>query len=219
MKLRQSIEPEVEHAVQLLETDLRTLWPQVQDLLETHLGRAELRNQIRKTPPDFARERRGLMQTVQLALVEHIAGKSIEDKIGNLLGETSMRLRVPAGVAAVGGLATLIAAMSSAAVADVTGVLAATAAATGAFMAARQRKKILSIYEEQMSAKCVELVEAIEKQLQRAVDLFYQEITTAFQPLAAFCLAQRRIHEPLLARADEVQTRLDGLRSALGREE
>ncbi|MEY2545583.1 MAG: hypothetical protein QOG48_700 [Verrucomicrobiota bacterium] len=218
MKLRQSIEPEVEHAVQLLETDLRTLWPQVQDLLETHLRRAELRDQIRKAPPDFARERRELMQTVHLALVEHIAGKSIEDQIGNLLGETSTRLRLPAGMAAVGGIATFIAAMSSAAVADVTGILAATAAAAGAFVAARQRKKILSIYQEQMREKCVELVQAVEKQLQRAVDLFYQEITNAFQPLAAFCLAQRRMHEPLLERANELQTRLDALRSALGRD-
>jgi GTPase SAR1 family protein len=218
MKLRQSIEPEVEHAGQMLETDLRTLWPQVQDLLETHLRRVELRDQIRKTPPDFARDRRELMQTVHLALVEHIAGQSIEDKIGNLLGETSMQLRVPAGVAAVGGLATLIAAMSSAAVADVTGILAATAAAAGAFVAARQRKKILSIYQEQMAAKCVELAQAIENQLKRAVDLFYQEITNAFQPLSAFCLAQRRIHEPLLERANEVQTRLETLRGVLGRD-
>src|SRR3954469_9445123 len=35
IKLRQMIEPQVEQAVQLLESDLRGLWPQLQDLLET----------------------------------------------------------------------------------------------------------------------------------------------------------------------------------------
>lgn len=218
MKLRQSIEPEVDHAVQLLETDLRTLWPQVQDLLETHLGRGELREQMRKTPPDFARERRELMQAMRLALVEHIAGKSIEEHMTNLLGETSTRLRLPAGVAAAGGLATIVAALSSAAVADVTGILAATAAATGAFVAVRQRQKMMSIYQEQMNAKCAELVTAVQQQLERAADLFYQEITTAFQPLSAFCVSQRRLHQPLLTRAEELQTRFHSLESALGRD-
>jgi len=42
--------------------------------------------------------------------------------------ETSNRLRIPAGVAAAGGLVAVVAAMSSAAVADVTGVLAVSAA-------------------------------------------------------------------------------------------
>lgn len=218
MKLRQSVEPEVEHAVQLLETDLRTLWPQVQDLLETHLRRAELRDQVQKTPPDFARDRRELMQAVHLALVEHIAGKSVEDQIGDLLGETSTRLRLPGGVAAASGIATILAAMMSASVADVTGILAATAAATSALVAVRQRKKMIAIYDEQMKTKCAELLNAVEQQLRRAVDLFYQEITTTFQPLAAFCTSQRRMHEPLLARGEELKTRLDSLGATLGRE-
>ena len=215
MKLRQTIEPQMEHAVQLLEADLRGLWPQVQDLLEARLG-GDLRHQLPRTPPDFARQRRELLQSVRLALVEHVAGKSIEEHLAKLFAETSARLRLPAGVAAVGGIATVIAAMMSAAVADVTGVLAASAAIAGAYVALTQRKKILRTYEAQMDAKCAELLQAVEEQLKRAIDVFYKEIVVAFEPLAAFCVAQRRIYQPLLERAEELQARFDGLGSRLG---
>ena len=47
--------------------------------------------------------------------------------------------------------------MSSAAVADVTGILAASAAVTGAIVALSQRRKILRAYSEQMENKCKEL--------------------------------------------------------------
>jgi GTPase SAR1 family protein len=218
MKLRQTIEPQVEHAVQLLESDLRGLWPQLQDLLETRLG-GELREKLPRTTPDFARQRRELLQAVHLALVEHVAGKSVEEHLTRLFAETSARLRLPAGVAAAGGIVAVIAALSSAAVADVTGVLAASAAVAGTFVALAQRKKILRTYETQMAAKCVELLEAVEQQLNRAVDVFYNEIAIAIQPLAAFCIAQRRIHQPLLDRAEELAQRFDRLTSRLGRTE
>jgi GTPase SAR1 family protein len=215
MKLRQTIEPQMEHAVQLLEADLRGLWPQVQDLLEARLG-GDLRHQLPRTPPDFARQRRELLQSVRLALIEHVAGKSIEEHLAKLFAETSARLRLPAGVAAVGGIATVIAAMMSAAVADVTGVLAASAAIAGAYVALTQRKKILRTYEAQMDVKCAELLQAVEEQLKRAIDVFYKEIVVAFEPLAAFCAAQRRIYQPLLERARELQAHFDGLLSRVG---
>jgi GTPase SAR1 family protein len=213
-KLRQTVEPEVEQAVQLLETDLRGLWPQLHDMLETRLGR-ELREQVPKTLPDFARQRRELLQSVHLALVEHIAGKSTEEQLTQLFQETSARLRMPAGVAVAGGIAALIAAMSSAAVADVTGILAASAAITGTFLAFRQRKKILRTYATQMEGKCSELTQAVEQQLNRAIELFYVDLTAAFQPLAAFCVAQRRLYEPLLRRGEEVQLKFEAVAARL----
>src|SRR5258705_10367056 len=93
------------------------------------------------------------------------------------------RLRIPAGVAAAGGLVALVAAMSSAAIADVTGVLAASAAIIGTFLAKRQRAKILRVYAEQMEAKRSELVLAIENQIIHAVDLFYGRIEAPIQTL------------------------------------
>ncbi len=214
MKLRQTVQPEVEHAVQLLETDLRGLWPQLNDMLDTLMA-SDLRSQAPRTIHDFAQQRRELLQSVHLALVERVSGKSIEDRLEQLFSETSSRLRVPAGVAAAGGLVAVIAAMSSAAVADVTGILAASAAITGTIVAFSQRKKILRAYSEQMENKCVELTQLIEQQLHRAIDLFYNEITAAFQPLSAFCIARRREYDPLLGRAEEIRRRLEMLTNRL----
>jgi GTPase SAR1 family protein len=210
MKLRQTVEPQVEQAVQTLETDLRGLWPQLNDMLQTLLER-ELRSQVPRTIPDFARQRRELLQSVHLALVERVSGKSVEEQLAQLFAETSARLRVPAGVAAASGLVALLTAMSSAAIADVTGILAASAAVVGTVVAFRQRKKILSAYETQMQTKCVELVQAIEQQLTRAIELFYAEVTTAFQPLEAFCIAQRRQYEPSLQRTEELRATFEAL--------
>jgi len=93
----------------------------------------------------FARQRRELLQSIQLTLSERVSGKTVEEQLAQLFRETSARLRVPAGVAAAGGIAAVIAAMTSAAVADVTGVLAASAAIIGTIVALSQRRKILRI--------------------------------------------------------------------------
>jgi GTPase SAR1 family protein len=214
MKLRQNVEPQLEQAVQMLETDLRGLWPQLHDMLDTLLEK-ELRTQVPNTVPDFARQRRELLQAVHLALIERVSGKSVEEQLVQLFGETSARLRLPAGVAAAGGIVALIAAMSSAAVADVTGLVAAGAVVVSAVVALTQRNKILRAYEKEMETKCSELVEAIEQQLNRAVELFYNEVATAFHPLEAFCIAQRRQIEPSLQRAEELERKFDVLAARL----
>jgi GTPase SAR1 family protein len=214
-KLRRSVEPEIEHAVHLLETDLRGLWPQLRDMIDTHVA-SELSAQVPKTMPDFARQRRELIQSIQLALAERVSGRSIEEQLSQLFRETSARLRVPAGVAAAGGIVALIAAMSSAAIADVTGVLAASAAVIGTIVAITQRKKILNAYREQMTSKCNELLKAIEQQLAHAIELFYKEVSAAFQPLAAFCVTQRQTCEPLLRRTEELQKTFEKLAGRLG---
>ena len=114
MKLRQRVQPAVEHAVQMLEVDLRGVWPQLNDNLDTLLTN-DLRSQAPRAMHDFAQQRRELLQSVHLALIERVSGKSIEDRLAELFSETSTRLRLPAGVAAASGLVTVIAAMSSAA--------------------------------------------------------------------------------------------------------
>ena len=175
----------------------------------------DLQDKIPKAVPDFVRQRRELLQSIQLALSEGVSAKTVEQKLAHLFRETSARLRVPAGVAAAGGIATLIAAMTSAAVADVTGVLAASAAVIGTIVAFGQRRKILRTYEQQMETRRSELMQAMEQQLNHAINLFYREVSTAFQPLAAFCVAQRRLHGPRLDRARELQLIFAGLASRL----
>ena len=214
MKLRQRVQPEVEHAVQMLEVELRGVWPQLNDTVDSLLT-SDLRSQAPRTMHDFGQQRRELLQAVHLALVERAAGKSAEERLAQLFTETSTRLRVPAGVAAASGLVAIIAAMSSAAVADITGILAVSAAATGSIVVLRQRHKILQVYSDQMAGKCREVIDLIEQQLKHAVDLFYQEITVAFEPLAAFCESRRREYEPQLQRASELRARLDKLATRL----
>jgi small GTP-binding protein len=214
-KLRQTVQPQVENAVQLLETDLRSLWPQLRDTLESKFDSSG-KDRLGKTMPDFARQRRDLLQSIQLTLVERIAGKGVEEQLARMFRETAAWLRLPAGVAAAGGIITVIVAMSSAAVADVTGVLAASAAVIGTIVAFTQRKKILAAYDREMETKRLELIHAIEEQMNHAIDLFYQEILVAFEPLAAFCTAERKRCEPLLQKAEKLQETLRHLAARLG---
>jgi len=140
----------------------------------------------------------------------------VEEQLAGMFRETGRRLRFAAGVAAAGAIVAVIAAMNSAAVADVTGVLAASAVVFGTIVALSQRRKILHAYKQQMESKRAELVQVVEQQLEHTIELFYKEVTAAFQPLAAFCLAQRRLYEPLLERGEELEKIFDGLKSRLG---
>ena len=216
-KMRDLIQPQVENALQLLETDLRSLWPQLQDTMENQF-KGDARVQLNQTIPDFARQRRELLQSIELTLVERIAGRGMEAQLERMFRETATWMRVPAGVAAAGGIVTVIAAMSSAAVADVTGIVAASAFVAGTLVAFGRRRKILAEYHRQMEAKREELVAAIEQQLQHAIDLFYAEIAGAFAPLRAFCAAERRRYDPLLERVREVEKTFAQLNSELNRD-
>jgi small GTP-binding protein len=215
-KMRELIQPQVENALQLLESDLRSLWPQLQDTMENQF-KGDARVQVSQTIPDFARQRRELLQSVELTLVERIAGRGMEAQLERMFRETANWLRVPAGVAAAGGLVTMIAAMSSAAVADVTGIVAASAFIAGTLVAFGRRRKILAEYQRQMGTKREELVAAIEQQLQHAVDLFYTEIGAVFHPLRAFCAAERKRYDPLLERVREVEKTFGQLSAELAR--
>jgi len=214
-KLRQTVEPQVENAVQLLETDLRSLWPRLQDAIEAQFA-SEGKTRMGKTIPDFARQRRELLQSIELTLVERVAGKAVEEQLARMFRETAAWLRLPAGIAAAGGIITVIVAMSSASVADVTGTLAISAAVIGTIVAFTQRRKILAAYEKEMEKKRDELVSAIEQQMKHAIDLFYKEIAVAFEPLAAFCIAERKRYEPLVEQADGLKESLAGLSRRLG---
>lgn len=214
-KLRQTVEPQVENAVQLLETDLRSLWPQLQDAIEAQFA-SEGKNRVRKTIPDFAQQRRELLQSIELTLVERVAGKAVEEQLARMFRETAAWLRLPVGVAAAGGIITVIVAMSSASVADVTGTLAVSAAVIGTIVAFTQRRKILAAYEREMDKKREELIHAIEQQMKHAIDLFYKDIAVAFEPLAAFCTAERKRYEPLLQQANGLKDLLGGVSQRLG---
>ena len=68
-----------------------------------------------------------------------------------------------------------------------------------------------------MDLKREELVAAIEQQLQHAIDLFYAEISSVFAPLRAFCSAERKRYDPLLARVRDVEKTLAVLSAEIAR--
>jgi hypothetical protein len=187
----------------------------LQDAIEAQFA-SEGKNRMKKTIPDFARQRRELLQSIELTLVERIAGKAVEEQLARMFRETAAWLRLPAGIAAAGGIITVIVAMSSASVADVTGVLAASAAIFGTIVAFTQRRRILAAYATEMEKKRDELVHAIEQQMRHAIDLFYKEIAVAFEPLAAFCVTERKRCEPLAGQADKLKELLAELSRRLG---
>ncbi len=215
-KMRELIQPQVENALQLLETDLRSLWPHLQDTMENQF-KGNSRLTTSQTIPDFARQRRELLQSIELTLVERIAGRGMEAELERMFRETATWLRLPAGVAAAGGIVAIIAAMTSAAVADVTGIVAASAAVIGSIVALGRRRKILAEYHRQMEAKREELVAAIEAQLRHAVDLFYAEIGSLFRPLRAFCVSEHKRYDPLLDRVKEIEKTLAQLSGEMQR--
>ena len=96
------------------------------------------------------------------------------------------------------------------------GVLAASAAVVGTIVAFTQRRKILAAYEKEMEKKRDELIHAIEQQMKHAIDLFYKDIASAFEPLAAFCTAERKRYEPLLEQTKNLQDLLSGVSQRLG---
>ena len=214
VKLRETVQPQVENAVQLLETDLRSLWPQLQDTIEAQFA-SEGKTRVTKTIPDFARQRRELLQSIQLTLVERIAGKSVEEQLARVFRESAAWVRWPAGVAAASGIATALAAMISASVADVTGIIATSALIVGSVFALGQRRKIIAAYEKEMASKRTELSRAIEQQMEQAIEAFYKEIAAAFHPLAAFCQTERKRYEPLLIRVEELQQTFAALKTRL----
>jgi small GTP-binding protein len=214
-KLRSTVQPQVENAVRLLETDLRALGTQLQEMIEAQFP-PEGKNRMQKMIPDFARQRRELLQSIQLTLIERVAGKTVEEQLGRMFRETAAWLRLPAGVAAAGGIVTVIVAMSSAAVADVTGVLAASAAVIGTIVAFTQRRRILAAYAEEMETRRRELTQTIEQQMEHAIDLFYKEITVAFDPLIAFCITERQRYEPLKSKAEKLMSTIDNLAARIG---
>jgi hypothetical protein len=67
-----------------------------------------------------------------------------------------------------------------------------------------------------METKRLELVHAIEEQMNHAIDLFYKEVSVAFEPLAAFCTTERKRYEPLMQKSEKLRETLDNLTARLG---
>src|ERR1700732_4539452 len=76
-EVKKEVQSKIEHALSLLETDLRSMWQDLQDTVTVQFG-----------------------------------SEKIKEQLQSLFGETTRWLRVPTSVAAAGGIATVIAALT-----------------------------------------------------------------------------------------------------------
>jgi len=212
-ELRKEIEVKIEHALTLLESDLRSIWQDLQDKVEVQFESGK--KQARAVTPGFLSQRQTILQRLQLTLLEQMSDARVKEQLRSLFGETARWLRVPTGVAAAGGIAAVIAALTHTALVDFTGTVAGLAALTGTIYAVWRRRKILYQYRLQMNEKRGELTRALEVQLTHAIDVFYQEVGQTFEPLESFCESEAKRHFPLKEQLDKVDSSIGGIKAEL----
>jgi GTPase SAR1 family protein len=214
--VRTKVQEQIEHALGLLESDLRGIWQDLQERVQVQFE-SDTKRQVRPALPGFLSQRGIILQRLQLTLLEQTSDAKIKEQLQNWFGETARWLRVPAGVAAAGGIFTVIAALAHAAILDVTGTIAGVAAAAGTLYAVLRRRHILREYRLRMNEKRTELSEAVQTQLRNAITAFYHEVATTFDPLDSFCQAEAQRIVPLKDRVDEIERSLVELKLSTGR--
>jgi GTPase SAR1 family protein len=213
--VRTKVQEQIEHALGLLESDLRGIWQDLQERVQVQFD-SDTKRQVRPALPGFLSQRGIILQRLQLTLLEQTSDAKIKEQLQNWFGETARWLRVPAGVAAAGGVFTIIAALAHAAILDVTGTVAGLAAAAGTLYAVLRRRHILREYRRRMNEKRSELSEAVQTQLRNAITAFYHEVAATFDPLESFCLAEAHRILPLKERLDEIERSLVELKQSTG---
>ena len=203
--LRAAITKQMEHALGLLEGELKNVWITMHEKLQLNFG-DEARKQLGAGMPEFNDQRKRLIERIDVALVENMADSEIEKQLENLFGDAVTGARLPVGAVAAGGLLTIIAAhIATAAVVDVTGTLAVITAAVGTLVAVGKRRKVIETYRAQMSAKEVELTQAIGDLIRQAIDVFYQKLGQVYQPLEVFCNVQEARYQPMLEKVNGLE--------------
>jgi small GTP-binding protein len=213
-EVKKEVQTKIEHALSLLESDLRSMWQDLQDKVNIQFG-SESKKQVRAVMPGFLTQRQEVLQKLQLTLLEQMSDDKIKEQLQSLFGETARWLRVPTSVAAAGGIATVIAALTHTALLDVTGTVAGVAALTGTLYAVWRRKKILRQYRDQMNEKRRDLARAVESQLNHAIEAFYQEVGMTFSPLENFCDSEFKRHAPLRERIESLDLSFGSIKSQL----
>ena len=204
-KQRESASKSVADALELIEADLKSVWKQLHDLMQRHFSDQSGLPAL----PDFANQRKELLNKIELSLIERGDGAAFESQMQALFSETTNWLRVPVGVAAAGGIGAVIAAsLMKAAILDITMTVAGLGAAVGTLVAVAKRNKILSQYARQMSERRETMVRSIDDHLRHALRRFYLELEQTFQPLEAFCTAQKKVMDPLIARVRQLEDTL-----------
>ena len=209
---RETLTKIVRDSLELIEADLRSVWKQVHEIMQRSFASRDL-----PLLPDFARQRKELLDRIDLALIERTEGAEFQRQMQRVFEDTASWLRVPAGVFAAGGIGAVVAAaLTKITILDITGTIAGLGALTGTVIAVAKRRKIIAEYRRQMNEKREAMVQAVEDHLRHAVKRFYVELEQVFQPIEAFSEAQKKTMEPSLAAVRDLETKLARCAASLG---
>ena len=209
---RETLTKIVRDSLELIEADLKSVWKQMHDIMLRSFASRDL-----PLLPDFARQRKELLDRIDLALIERTEGAEFQRQMQRVFEDTASWLRVPAGVFAAGGIGAVVAAaLTKITILDITGTIAGLGALTGTVIAVAKRRKIIAEYRRQMNEKREAMVQAVEDHLRHAVKRFYVELEQVFQPIEAFSEAQKKTMEPSLAAVRDLETKLARCAASLG---
>src|SRR2546423_6128450 len=188
--LRQLMQPQMERAARTLESDLRALWPQMQDLLENQLS-SDLQKEARQSVPDFASQRRDLFETIQSAFIDILAGKDLQERLARSYSQTALSLRIVVALMAIAGTLGALNFSKN----ELFGIIAFSVVVLGAvivmFLAFNHRRKVRRVYEQSLSPKRVEFSKTLEQQFAKAIDGFCGEMDRKFHDLREICGTRR----------------------------
>ncbi|MFN2541521.1 MAG: GTPase [Chthoniobacterales bacterium] len=210
---RESIERQIEETAESLESDLRAVWPQLHDLVDQQLA-SDIKAEIPQALPDFAGERRKLLHAVQMAMSARASVSNLDD-LTRLFRRTALWLQLPAAAAVVFALAAALVWKISFAIGGFMALLAALAVAIGVALVFYRRYRIVTAYQTEMQKRVAELIELISWQFNETIDSFHNHIAAGFEPLQAHCARERAQIEPLVGRADELQSEFGELNARL----
>jgi GTPase SAR1 family protein len=213
--LRQLIHPETEKAARTLEADLRGVWPQMQDMLENRLS-PHLQKQAGQTLPDFASRRRQLSDSIQSAFMNILAGKDLQDELQRLYLQTAIWLRALVAILAIAMAAGFFFQAHNALVSIGALIIAGAAAVFTLFLAVNHRRRVLRIYERQLSQKRTEFSQTLEGAFAQVINVFCSEMAKKFEDLRQICQSRLERSRPWSQRAEELQTKLTELKPQLG---
>lgn len=214
--VREAITGQIEHALGLLESELKHVWAQLHDTLHAHF-RPEARIHLGAGSADYTEQRTRLLEKIELSMLERMGDDSIEKELENLFAATGASVRLPATAAAAGIASIIATVVAHSVLLDITGFLATAVAAGGSLYAAGKRRRVLAAFRERMEGKRQEIANAIGDHLLQAIDVFYQRVSQQYAPLEAFTQVQEERFRPMLERITGLERQFLKVTSRLGR--
>ena len=197
--LRAELHEQFDNVLVLTEADQRGAW----EVLETE-RRGLFAGNATASPPPFASTRAQLRDELDAVVAAHPLGAPFQRRMDAQFLRAAICLR--AALFAIAGCAVLFLFSLAATPATVRAAIVGTAIVAALTLLATilWRQRLLGEYRALMSARRGELIAGLEAHLRAAIHHFAQDITDSLGTLQVATIARRKAHEPLLARARQL---------------